>query len=218
MGASLPASLARLESNFGTSAAQVPSVWHQSSSQRPEGNIWNISISFSSFKKFLCLYFLLCWVFVATLAFLPLGRGGVVFSWGAPSFHCCGFSYCEVWALGSRDFSFGEWWALHCSSTLSSNCKIVVAYRRTYFRACGNILFWEDPCLLHWQGHSLTLRYESPRFQGFLFFSCSYFTFFFFFLNWGRKDWQYCAGLTIQYSITCTAAWFSDTYAPGYSF
>ena len=52
---------------------------------------------------------MLCWVFVATLAFLPLGRAGVVFSWGAPSFHCCGFSYCEVWALGSRDFSFA--WA-----------------------------------------------------------------------------------------------------------
>ena len=108
MGASLPASLAPLESSFGTRAAQVPSVWHQSSSQRPEGNIWNISISFSSFKKFLCLYFLLCWVFVAALAFLPLGRAGVVFSWGAPSFHCCGFSYCEVWAQGSRVSVLGD--------------------------------------------------------------------------------------------------------------
>lgn len=98
--------------------------------------------------------------------------------------------------MGSRVQGL-QYWGL----VSSSNCKIVVAYRRTYFRACGNILFWDDPCLPHWQGYSLPLSYESPRFQGFLFFL---FLFHFFFLNWGRKDWQYCAGLTIQYSIRCT--------------
>ena len=60
----LPASLSPFLSSLGTRAAQPPWVWHQPSSQRPEGHIRNVyfSVSFS----------LLNFIYVFILALLDL--------------------------------------------------------------------------------------------------------------------------------------------------
>lgn len=62
------------------------------------------------------------------------------------------------------------------------------------------VLGW--PRSLALAGVFFTTELWKPTFSGISFFFL--FLFHFFSLNWGRKDWQYGAGLTIQYSIRCT--------------
>ena len=51
-----------------------------------------------------------CWVFVVAQAFVSLWWVGATLWCGARISHCCGFSYCEAWALGHAGFrSRGVW-------------------------------------------------------------------------------------------------------------
>ena len=61
------------------------------------------------FKKKLCIYFWLCWVFIAAWAFLHCGEPGLFFSCSERASHCSGFSCCRAEALEHRHGSYLPW-------------------------------------------------------------------------------------------------------------